>query len=106
MNGRSFMDGLSLREREGERERKREKGKKRQKEIEERRRKEERERKRKKEKEREGRRRNREEEREGPEMGIEPSLCFPVVEIHQGSDKLGRTGDRDGCGVIHLDGRE
>ena len=51
-------------------------------------------------------REEREEERERSKIGIEPSLSPPMVEIHQGSDELGGTGDRDEWGVIHLDGRE
>ena len=51
-------------------------------------------------------REEREEERERSKIGIEPSLPPSMVEIHQGSDELGGTGDRDEWGVIYLDGRE
>ena len=81
MNGRSFMDGLSLEEKERERKR----GKK---------------------EEERGRERERERKREeGLEWELNPPAP-PDGKIHQGSDEFGRTGDQDEWDVIHLDGRE
>ena len=93
MNGRSFIDGLSLKEegREGERKREKEKEKGRKKEKERERKKEDKERERKGENEREEREREEERGRERRTLNRNGTpLCPPMVKICQGSDEVGK----------------
>ena len=102
MNGRSFMDGLSLKEEGREGERERERGRRRKREGGRNRKEERGQRKRGNEREEREREEERGRERRTLDRNGTPPLCPPMV----GSVGLGGTGDQDEWDVIHLDGWE